>query len=97
MTAKPPAVGETVKVFKGRSAPIGSVGVVFWARVYRYGKDKKTGRYARITTRLGCRETPDSEPFWTYSDNVEVLGAPIVDVYETGLCKPAFEAEPVPF
>ena len=83
-------LGRTIKVVKGRSAPIGSTGVVFWARVCRYGKIRP-GVYSRVTTRLGVAtsERRDDagnllDAFWTYSDNVADLGTDLACIDSAG-------------
>lgn len=74
-------VGQRVRVVKGRSAPIGTEGVVFWAKVQRYGRLPGGKHWARVTTRLGLDVDGQRDetgrvlsPVYTYSDNVEVLG-----------------------
>lgn len=92
-------IGSTVEVVKGRSAPVGTVGVVFWARVCRYGKIKP-GVYSRVTTRIGitasCHRAEDGsrpDAVWSYSDNVRILDTPLVDINGIDID----QDEPVPF
>jgi len=63
--------GKTVRVFKGRKVPIGTVGEVFWVKRYNYGKyPDPWGFYS--TTKVGIKDSA-GEVYFTAIGNVEVI------------------------
>jgi hypothetical protein len=62
--AKRPKDGSMVRVVRGRTAPIGTVGAVFWMKEINYN--------GNTTTRVGIKDS-DGKVYWTYLSNIEVV------------------------